>query len=142
MEEPMIDFTTEFGKQVEQRLLHERVIWLTTVGANGTPQPNPVWFLWQDGTVLVYTQPTSVKIRNLTHSRFVALNFNSDEYGGNVAIITGEARIEPGAPPASQVPAYIEKYRAGIADINMTPESFARDYSVPIRIFPHRLRGF
>ena len=138
----MIDLTTEFGKRVEQRLQHDRVIWLTTVDAHGTPQPNPVWFLWEDESILIYTQPASYKIRNLTRSTQVALHFNSDEYGGNVAIITGQAVIEPSAPPASQVPAYLEKYRAGIADINMTPESFSKDYSVPIRIIPHRLRGF
>jgi predicted pyridoxine 5'-phosphate oxidase superfamily flavin-nucleotide-binding protein len=31
--------------------LHEaHVIWLTTVDADGTPHPNPVWILWDGDT--------------------------------------------------------------------------------------------
>ena len=40
------DAGTPFGDRVRERLVDEQVIWLTTVGADGTPQPNPVWFLW------------------------------------------------------------------------------------------------
>jgi hypothetical protein len=38
--------------RVAQRLREDAVIWLTTVAANGTPQPNPVWFLWDGHSVL------------------------------------------------------------------------------------------
>lgn len=41
-----IDATTDFGRRVRERLTEESVAWLTTVGRDGTPQPNPVWFLW------------------------------------------------------------------------------------------------
>ena len=40
----MIDFTTEFGRRVRQRLDEEYFIWFTTVGTDLTPQPRPVWF--------------------------------------------------------------------------------------------------
>ncbi len=45
--------STPFGARVAQRLREEHLIWLTTVGADGTPQPNPVWFLWDGASVLV-----------------------------------------------------------------------------------------
>ena len=35
------DPSTTFGKRVRERLAEEIVVWLTTVGADGTPQPNP-----------------------------------------------------------------------------------------------------
>jgi PPOX class probable F420-dependent enzyme len=138
----MIDLTSDFGKRVEERLKQEQVLWLTTVSQSGTPQPNPVWFLWESGEILVYTQPASLKVRNLSFNPHVSLNLNSDAYGGNVIVITGQAQVATDLPPADRHPAYLEKYRAGIADLNMTPESFAKDFSVPLRITPTRLRGF
>ena len=57
---------TPFGARVRERLRDEHVVWLTTVGADGTPQPNPVWFLW-DGAdrVLVYNDNRSRRLARL-----------------------------------------------------------------------------
>ena len=41
-----IDTSSSFGRRVVERLENEHVVWLTTVAADGTPQPSPVWFLW------------------------------------------------------------------------------------------------
>ena len=35
------DPQSPFGARVRERLRDENVIWFTTVGADGTPQPNP-----------------------------------------------------------------------------------------------------
>ena len=138
----MIDLSSEFGIRVAGRLDKEQIIWLTTVRADGTPQPSPVWFLWIDQTVLIYSQPNKQKLRNIAQNSKVALNFNSDQGGGAIAIITGEAQIDPQTPPADQISAYLEKYRAAIANIGSTPEGFAQSYSVAIRVRPTSLRGF
>ncbi|MFN8663543.1 MAG: TIGR03667 family PPOX class F420-dependent oxidoreductase [Thermomicrobiales bacterium] len=138
----IIDTSSEFGQRVAKRLADEQIAWLATVDGSGTPQPNPVWFIWDGQTVLIYSQPDQAKIRNVERSGRVSLNFNSDFHGGDVAILTGTATIEPTAPAADQNPAYIQKYADGIASINMNPESFASSYSVPIRITPQKLRGF
>ena len=45
-------------------------------------------------------------------------------------------------PPAHELPDYIDKYGAFIARNTWTPESFAADYSVPLRIEADKLRGF
>jgi PPOX class probable F420-dependent enzyme len=138
----VIDLSSEFGKRAERRLREEEVIWLVTVGADGTPQPNPVWFLWEGGELLVYSQPGKAKLRHIARSPRVALNFNTHADGEDVVVLTGEARLDPGAPPADQLPAYLEKYREPIARLGMTPESFAQSYSVAVRITPTKLRGF
>jgi PPOX class probable F420-dependent enzyme len=138
----MIDLSSEFGIRVAGRLDKERIIWLTTVRADGTPQPSPVWFLRIDQTVLIYSQLNKQKLRNIAQNSKVALNFNSDQGGGAIAIITGEAQIDPQAPPADQISAYLEKYRAAIANIGITPAGFAQTYSVAIRVTPTSLRGF
>ena len=117
------------------------MIWLTTVRADGTPQPSPVWFLWVDQTVLIYSQPNKQKLRNIAQNPKVALNFKSDQDGGAIAIITGDAQIDPQVP-ADQISAYLEKYRMAIADLGSAPESFAQSYSVAIRVTPTSLRGY
>jgi len=55
----MIDLSTDFGARVARRLDDEIMIWLTTVRADGTPQPSPVWFLWIDQSILIYSQPNT-----------------------------------------------------------------------------------
>ena len=74
----MIDTTSEFGTRVAQRLQQEGIIWLTTVRGDGTPQPSPVWFLWDGETFLIYSQPGAPKVRNIARSPKVALHLNGD----------------------------------------------------------------
>jgi PPOX class probable F420-dependent enzyme len=53
----MIDESTEFGQRVARRMREDSAIWLTTVAPDGTPQPTPVWFVWDGtGSVLMYSQ--------------------------------------------------------------------------------------
>lgn len=137
----MIDTTTEFGRRVARRLSAERIIWLTTVGGNGTPQPRPVWFLWDGESFLIYSRPNTAKLKHVAAQPQVALNLDGDGLGGDIVVVTGRAAIDHAAPPADQVPAYAEKYRDGFRRINMSPAEFAQSYSVAIRIWPEALRG-
>lgn len=139
-----LDPGTAFGKRVEQRLRDEPLIWLTTVGANGTPQPSPVWFAWDGAQVLVYSEPGKPKLRNIERNPRVALHFDGDGQGGNVIVIQGEARIAPEVPPATDVPEYVRKYDAGGFYKRtgfVTGSVFAAKYSVPIVVRPAGLRG-
>jgi len=136
-----LDLNTEFGARVARRLREERVIWLTTVRPDLTPQPSLVWFLWEAGMLLIYSKQNMPKLRNIEQNPTVALNFDSDGRGGNVVIFTATAIIDRQAPSLDQIPAYVEKYAENIARMKLTPASFAQMYSVPIRITPMRLRG-
>lgn len=124
---------------VESRLARELIAWFTTVRADGQPQPVPVWFLWEDGQFLIFSRPRAQKLRNIRANPKVALHFNSDERGDSVVRFEGEAEIVPDGRPATAFPAMIEKYREGIRSLGMTPESFAAEYSVQIRVRPTRL---
>jgi PPOX class probable F420-dependent enzyme len=138
----MIDLNNKFGRQVKRRLAKEAIIWFTTVGSDLTPQPRPVWFLWDGDSILIFSQPGAHKVRHLKAHSKVALNLNSDEQGDKIAVITGNASIDSSVSPAHQVPAYFRKYRKGIAGLGMSPEEFSREYSVAIRVIPSALRGF
>jgi hypothetical protein len=58
-----------------------------------------------------------------------------------VVVLTGTAGVPADGSPATGVPEYIEKYRSGIAQLGMDPDTFAADYSVPIKVSPTRVRG-
>ncbi len=137
----MLDFTSPFGKHALKRLAEEEILWLTTTDSQGAPQPRPVWFYWDGETVLVFSQPSGYKLNHIQRNPQVALNFNSTQTGGDVVVLTGEAEVVPAPVPGEQLEAYINKYRQGIARINLTPQEFQNSYSVPIRVRLLQLRG-
>ncbi len=131
----------EINETVAQRLQNEQIIWLTTVRTDGTPQPTPVWFLWTNNSFLIFSQPAALKVRNLQHNPKVALNFHTDEYGGNVVVFTGEAHVDPNPVTAEERAAYLKKYEEGIKMIEMTPESMEAVYPTAIRVKVTRVRA-
>ncbi|MEN9934498.1 MAG: hypothetical protein RLZZ387_1077 [Chloroflexota bacterium] len=138
----MLDMSTEFGAKVARRLREEVGIWLVTVSEDGTPQPNPVWFLWDGEEVLFYSQPDKVKLRHIERRPRVALHLEGGELSEEVAVLAGDARVVAGEPAADATPAYLEKYRTHIERLGMTAEEFARSYSVAVRIRPAKVRGW
>ncbi|WP_336086953.1 TIGR03667 family PPOX class F420-dependent oxidoreductase [Nocardia sp. SSK8] len=137
----VLDESTTFGAKVAQRLAGDHVVWLTTVAPSGTPQPNPVWFLWQNGEFLLFTQPGTPKLRNIAADPRVSLNLNSTASGGDFAVFTGSARVGEAATDA-EIAAYSRKYTQGFVEIAMTEAEFFADYAVPVRVAPDRIRGF
>jgi len=137
----VLDTTTEFGSRAARRLRDEIIGWLTTVDPDGTPQPVPVWFLWDGArSILLYSRPGTPKLRNVERSPRVSLSLDSDRAGGDIVVCLGDLGVSDD-PPADRVPAYVEKYAGPIAALGWTPESFAADYSVPLRIALTRIRG-
>jgi PPOX class probable F420-dependent enzyme len=139
----MIDLTSKFGRKVKRHLKQEYVVWLTTLGPDLSPQPRPVWFIWEDTSFLIFSQPHAHKVRHITAHPQVALHFNTDETGDkDVIVFVGTAVIDTTMPPARKVRAYFRKYRTGIEELGMTPEQFSQEYSVAIRVTPVSLRGW
>jgi uncharacterized protein len=81
------------GATLAERLTDERYVSLTTFRANGEPVPTPVWFVPQpDGTLLVYTDGASGKVRRLRRSA-----------GCTVAACDARGRVHGDALPAEGV---------------------------------------
>jgi PPOX class probable F420-dependent enzyme len=137
-----IDTDTPFGRRAERRLREEKLAWLITTSDDGTPQPVPVWFLW-DGAAsfLLYSRPGAAKLANIAERPRVALHLDGNGEGGDIVVVLGDAALTDD-PPAHEIPEYAEKYATFIARNSWTPESFAADYSVPLRIEATKLRGF
>jgi PPOX class probable F420-dependent enzyme len=138
----VLDETTEFGAHAAKRLREDIIGWLTTVTAEGAPRPVPIWFLWDGGrSVLLYSRPEKRKLANIAGNPHVSLNLDSDGIDADIVICWGEIRVSDD-PPANDVPDYIAKYAKPIEALGWTPDGFAADFSVPLRIELSRIHGW
>jgi PPOX class probable F420-dependent enzyme len=114
--------------------------WLTTVRPDGRPDTVPVWFLVRsDETVLVYSEPGKVKLRNISRNPQVSLGLDVTDLGRDIIRIEGIAALAAGFPAADQVPEYVVKYTERIGALFGTVEQFAARYSEALLITPRRL---
>ncbi|MFT3895672.1 MAG: TIGR03667 family PPOX class F420-dependent oxidoreductase [Anaerolineales bacterium] len=139
----MADPKKKLESKAKRLVKQEYVIWLTTVDSNNTPQPRPVWFIWDKDSFLIFSQAKAHKVAHIKHNSFVSLHFNTDKTGDeDVIVYSGIASIDETVKPAHKVSAYFRKYKTGITKIGMTPEQFSAEYSVAIRVKPSALRGW
>jgi PPOX class probable F420-dependent enzyme len=138
------DPASPFGERVARRLRADPIIWFTTIDSKGTPQPNPVWFLWDaaTATILVYSKTGAKRHEHLQKNPQVSLNFNSDGTGSDVIVFTGAARLSPDDPSADQHPLFVAKYQDFITGMFSKAENFAAQYPVALRIHLATVRGF
>jgi PPOX class probable F420-dependent enzyme len=132
----------DISEAVAQRLDDDFVAWLTTVRSDGTPQASLVWFLWDGGEFLIYSEPGKAKLRNISNNPVVSLNLNSIGDGG-VVVFTGDARPSPEDGDMSTNPRYVDKYRSLIeGELATSVEVAASAYRVAIRVKPKSLRAW
>jgi PPOX class probable F420-dependent enzyme len=135
-----LDPATEAGGHALERLDTELMGWLTTVNPDGQPQSSPVWFLWRDAEIVVYSHIRAPRNANIEANPHVSFNLNTDLAGDDVLTMEGEARIELGLPPCSEDAAFQARYRAKIDGYGWTTEWHAATYPVAIVVRPTRWR--
>jgi hypothetical protein len=97
-------------------------VWLTTVGADLTPQTRPVWFIW-DATpqsFLIYSQPRAHKVRHIAGTAG-GIAFHRGRNRRQLILVFGTARLSdaPGPPAAA-----MQKYQTECG-LDMTPGALA-----------------
>lgn len=128
-----IDESDPKGPQVIERLRNDRIGWLTTVATDGTPQTSPIWFLWGDNSILVYSLD-SPRARNIVNHPRVSLHLDGNGRGGDIVVLEGTATIDESMPPCADNSEYLAKYEAVMDGNGWTPQWFGDKYHVPIRI--------
>jgi PPOX class probable F420-dependent enzyme len=136
----MIDTTTPAGLRAAQRLATDLIAWLTTVRPDGQPQSSPIWFVWEDGEIVLFSLATTPRLANIRANPRVSFNLNSNADGGDIVTLEGEARIAEAPMPDAVLAAYWAKYDAKITENGWTRESFRADYPVVVRIRLTRAR--
>ncbi len=125
-----------------ERLETDMIGWLTTVTPDGQPQTFPIWFLWEDGEALIYSDRRAKRNVNIAANPRVTLHLNDDGRGNDVVVIEGEARVDDMSPPLTGHEGYLAKYGTWIVDFIGSAEEMQTIYNVPIRIRPTRGRAF
>ncbi len=132
----------ERREHVEARLHSNLMAWLTTVRPDGQPDSVPVWFLVrQDETILVYSQPKKLKLRNIRENPKVTLGLDVTDIGRDIIRIEGTAEHVAGELPADRQPQYAAKYAERIGAMFGTPGQFAEMFSEALIITPSRLHA-
>jgi PPOX class probable F420-dependent enzyme len=130
------------GAWAVEHLAADIVGWLTTVAPDGRVQSSPISFLWDGATILIYSKPATPKLRNIAANPQVSFTLNSDTYADHSLVIEGTAVVDMTAEPLDVQPAYAAKYRAPLAHWEMDEAQTAREFSVPVRITPTRIRAW
>jgi PPOX class probable F420-dependent enzyme len=131
----------ELTEQIEGHLVNDEIVWLTTVTPTGRPAPRPVWFAWDGTAVIIYSLPGGAKIRHIAGNDQVSLHFNCAADGGDVVVLSGRAEVLQGAPPPSEVPGMLDKYRGRIEAMGYTQEWYD-GYNTAIRVTLERAWAF
>lgn len=137
--DPLPPSDTPLGSWVRERLRQERIIWLIAVDAHGIAQPNPVWFVWEDGSVLIYNTAGAKRLAHIRQRPDVTLHLDTCGRGGEAIVLVGKASIDENAPPAHEHSGFMEKYANHMA---LAPRAWAETFPVALRIAPRRFRGF
>ena len=123
-----------------EHLAGDIVAWLTTVAPDGRPQSSIISFLHDGATIFFYSKPDTPKLRNLAHSALVSFHLETDRFGDHTLIVEGTAEMDPSIPPSDVHEAYRAKYREPLVHWAMDEAQTAREFSVPIRVHPTRVR--
>jgi PPOX class probable F420-dependent enzyme len=123
-----------------EHLEHDVVAWLTTVAAGGRVQSSPISFLREGADLFFYSRPDTPKLGNMAHSPHVSFHLQSDPYGDHWLIIEGTAEVDAAILPLDAHERYQAKYCEPHAHWGLDFTQTARDFSVPIRIRPTRVR--
>ena len=122
--------------RIQRFLEEEAVVWLSTVRPDGTPHIVPVWFWWDGTSLLVFSKPDAVKIRNLRAGSSVMLGVGDADEDFDIGLFQGRAEILD-VPTAEVLPAaHLEKYASQMAGIGLTAAEYAETYPVVVRITP------
>jgi PPOX class probable F420-dependent enzyme len=136
----VMDDTTALAPaaRIDRLLRSEPVVWLSTIRPDGVPHLIPIWFSWDGEAILVATKPHAQKVRNLRANPVVTLAVGKPDEDFDVGLLEGRAELLD-TPSADVLPrSHLEKYRAPMTSIGLTPDEFLATYTQVIRIVPTR----
>ncbi len=123
-------------------LEREPVIWVSTVGADGSPHLVPTWFVWDGEHITILSKPGARKARDIAAEPRVMLAMGDADDDFDVGLLRARGAIDPDPTPLALPPGFLQKYGSRIADLGLTPAQFARTYACVIRLTPVKALGW
>lgn len=134
---PDLDHTADPNHR-ETRLRSDLIAWLGTTRLDGRPHLVPVWFYWDGQSLLILSQPTTQKVRNLTANPRVTIALDDTKQGQDLVILDGEATLTELNAQSDDVAAYLRKYEQSLTEMNWSPEAYLAEYTRVILVRPMR----
>jgi len=123
---------------ISRALRRQQVIWLSSIRPDRRPHVLPVWFVWDGGSILLFSKPHAQKVRNLERDPAVMVAIGQPGLDFDVELVEGIGELEA-VPTRDLMPeSFVSKYCALMARGGITPDAYAAVYSQPIRIHPRR----
>jgi PPOX class probable F420-dependent enzyme len=123
-------------------LERDEVIWLSSIRPDGRPHLVPVWFVWNDDSIVVFSKPGAQKVRNLRRDPRAMVAIGEATAGFDIELIEAEADVAPGSSDETARERFATKYEAALRRAASTVEEFATVYSQSIRLRPTRWLGW
>ena len=100
----------------------------------------PMWFLWDGAVILLFSLPSTRKLRHIAANPAVVLALEAADRGYDIVIVEGEAALLDDPTVNGLMPAFVEKYR----DIprRWPPEEWAKRFTQVIQVVPTKLRAW
>lgn len=122
------------------------IAWFVTTAPDGSPRGVPVWFLWQDGRLVVMSEPKTGKVAAVRRGAPVMMHLQAGgPYGDDVVILHGSAEIieQPmtGWLAENREP-FIAKYAEAIASYETPIDEIAAKFSTVIVFTPERIQAW
>lgn len=145
MTTPVFDDQKPEHQKALGKLANDQIAWFGSVRPDGQPHVAPIWFLWQDGQILIFSEEKTQKIRNLRHANKVVVHLESGGNGSDVVIINGTAEIS-GEDTAAWLrrvgDAYQTKYADGLRGMGQTLEQMSTQFTQVIVVTPTKLMAW
>lgn len=140
----MLDRADPLQAKILERLEKEEYGFFITVRPDGRPHAVPVCFLYEHDSILIFSVPDSVKVRNIRGNPRVCLaleSFGFEEYFS--LVIEGSAELVDEPTNWLQYPPYDSKYlplSQRIFGSDHVPEEYAAQFSQAIRMTQLKIR--
>ena len=140
----MLDRADPLQDKILERLEKEEYGFFITVRPDGRPHAVPVCFLYERDSILIFSVPDSVKVRNIRGNPRVCLALESFGFGEYFSVvIDGVAELVDEPTNWLQYPPYDAKHvplSQRIFGQDHVPEDYAAQFSQAIRMTQLKIR--
>jgi PPOX class probable F420-dependent enzyme len=126
----LLDLEVPGQAHAAARLSGEPVIWLATTTASGRAHAVPVWFVWADPVVTVFTRPDTGKVAHLRARSAVSLHLDTAAHGTDVVLLRGRAALGEESVDPDDEAAFAAKYAPMLGGGSFA--DWRVDFSLPV----------